>query len=125
MDAKEEEEEKEEEVSSSAPEPTPNSVISEAEIKENREGGDEKEGITIQSDVSASISASTVKEDGQQQQQNLVILPRSFPDLPMIVMEYILAHFSYFEVLQFRLVSTFWDDMIRGKEVFCCLKRKC
>lgn len=43
---------------------------------------------------------------------------RDVIDLPMLVMEYIFAHFSYFEVLQFRLISRYWDEAIRGKCYF-------
>lgn len=57
----------------------------------------------------ANASSSTEEEEREVEKST-----RSFPDLPSIVMEYILAHFSYYEVLQMRLISSSWNDLIKG-----------
>lgn len=61
--------------------------------------------------VDGESNASAVEVDVDEESDSA---KKSFPDLPMIVMEYILAQFSYFEVLQLRLISTFWDDLVKG-----------
>ncbi len=86
------------------PAPPLESTSASSSSKEN-DGKEEKAKIA----QTANASSSTEEEEGEVEK-----ITRSFPDLPSIVMEYILAHFSYFEVLQMRLISSSWNDLIKG-----------
>ena len=71
----------------------------------------------VDPDLQESI-ASTSKTSVQQQNILNPELDKCINDLPgrlpNLVMEYILAHFSYHEILQFRLISRHWDETIQG-----------
>lgn len=45
---------------------------------------------------------------------SLLDRPKSLDDLPMLVVEYIITHFSYYEVLQFRFISRYWNEIVKG-----------
>ena len=86
------------------PAPPLESTSASSSSKEN--DGEEEKAKMAQA---ANASSSTEEEEGEVEK-----ITRSFPDLPSIVMEYILAHFSYYEVLQMRLISSSWNDLIKG-----------